>query len=268
MLPKYRRSRMWIGKFFVALLLGTACLLAATTVPLASSASTTITTPQDDYFLYLPVVANNYCASGLFDDFSNPASGWYSGDDGNIRWQYLNGQYRIEIYSGSWWAGSFAPIQVNGDYTLRVDVLNMGNYGPYGLIFDAANDWSEFYAFVVHTDSYFQVLHYTESQPDPWTILASWNPSVGTSDFKLRVERTAGQAKVFINDQLITTITGLAPVNTKSVGVYVASFLPGYPTYMDVRFDNFQVCGQVTPIARQATSENMSNAFQAKSAAK
>lgn len=268
MSPRYTQSKLWMDKLFVVFLLSAAAFLVAATAPLTSSGSIAVTAPQEDYFVYLPHVANNYCASGFFDDFSNPASGWYTGDDGDIRWQYYDNQYRIEIYNGSWWAGSFAPVRVSGDYTLQVDVANSGNYGPYGLIFDATDDWSEFYVFVVHTDSYFQVLHYDTSQPNPWTLLASWNPLINSSGFRLKVERAASQAKVFINGQFITTVTGLAPVNMKRIGVYVSSFLPGYPTYMDARFDNFQLCGQVTPLARQASSEDLSKAFQAKKAAK
>ena len=265
MSPRGTRSRSGMIKLCVALLLSTAGFLIVTTTSLDSSAKTIVAArqaPQDDYFAYLPFVANNYCANGFFDDFSDTASGWYTGDDGNIRWQYMNGQYRIEIYHDSWWTGAPATIHVNGDYTLQVDASNLGSYGPYGLMFDLADDWSEFYALVVHTDSYFQVLHYDTSQPNSWAVLASGNPLLNSWEYQLRVERATSQAKVYINNQYITTITNLALAGEKRVGVYVSSFLPGYPTYMDARFDNFKLCGQVSPLARQATGADLSQALR------
>ncbi len=255
---KCTSARLVVGKLWVMVLLGAVGLFISATTPQPLSATSSTDAPHGDFFAYLPLVANNYCANSFFDDFSDPDSGWYIGDDGNIRWQYLNDQYSIEIYQGSWWTGVPAPRQASGSYTLQVEVNKWGSYGPVGLMFDLADDWSEFYVFVVHPDSFFRVMHYAESQPEPWTTLAAWNPSIIATNFQLKVERSDTQASLYLNSQFITTVTGLIPVSTKRVGVFASSFLPGYPTYMDARFDNFRLCGAANPQADQTIGTDLS----------
>ena len=100
-------------------------------------------------------------------------------------------------------------------------------------------------------------MHYAESQSEPWTTLAAWNPLITANNFQLKIERSDTQARLYLNSQFITTVTGLMPVSTKRVGVFASSFLPGYPTYMDARFDNFRLCGAASPQAYQAIDTDL-----------
>ncbi len=47
-----------------------------------------------EHYLSLPLIDNAYW-SGYFDDFSNPSSGWASGENSNTIYGYLNGEYQI-----------------------------------------------------------------------------------------------------------------------------------------------------------------------------
>ena len=48
------------------------------------------------YQISLPVILRP-CLPLYSDNFSNPASGWFVGDDGDNRYEYLNGEYRILV---------------------------------------------------------------------------------------------------------------------------------------------------------------------------
>ena len=50
----------------------------------------------ESYQIALPVILRP-CLPLYSDNFSNPASGWFVGDDGDYRYEYLNGEYRILV---------------------------------------------------------------------------------------------------------------------------------------------------------------------------
>jgi len=97
-----------------------------------------------DPFVFLPIIARNYCSSGFYDDFSNPESGWPIFEDGVVLYEYLNGEYRILVKNAETWAAA-SPDYLAADYIVAVDVRKAGDvWGKYGIIFGLAEDWSHF----------------------------------------------------------------------------------------------------------------------------
>ena len=87
---------------------------------------------------YLPVILRQ-CLSAT-DNFSNPASGWFVGDDGDYRYEYLNGEYRILVRPAPGLAGVESGFQAS-DYSVSVDLRNPnGRDGSYGIAFGIADD--------------------------------------------------------------------------------------------------------------------------------
>jgi hypothetical protein len=136
--------------------------------------------------VYLPLVLRNFCAP-FRDDFSNPASGRFVGDTGQLRWEYLNGEYRMLVRPTDSWAGARAPATCF-EYTVAVDVRNQtGVDGTYGLIFGLSADWQQFYTLEIAPDGYYCLWRYDAGN---WTPLGhGWssiiNPGTGTNRLKL-----------------------------------------------------------------------------------
>jgi len=188
--------------------------------------------------LFLPLVNRDYC-SPFSDNFSNPASGWPVGDDGNIRYEYLSGEYRILVRNIHWWAGARTGGKCS-DYTVAVDVRNAtGASSTYGLIFGLADDWQQFYTFEIAPEGYYFLWLYNGGN---WSLLLNgYSPviSTGTGSNRLKIERVGVQIKAYANDQLLTTLSDSTYTGYRRVGLITTSY--NQPN-VDARFDNFVMC--------------------------
>ena len=157
--------------------------------------------------VYLPFVAREYRATiSYLDDFSNPQSGWATGDTGNTRRSYVDGEYEILVRNPTWWAGALSPAGKVVDYSVEADMLNAAGAGIYGLIFGWV-DWDHFYLFAVspYAQSYAAM-----RRDGTWVQLMPWTYSPAVFPFdaanRLNVERKGAQITLSVNNILLETI--------------------------------------------------------------
>jgi len=90
-----------------------------------------------DSTIYMPIILNNYKLSLLyFDDFSDPNSGWYSGDASGCTVGYVNEQYQIIVWDPDDGLVITPDLNLPNDYRIEVDAYQAStNEGSYGLMF-------------------------------------------------------------------------------------------------------------------------------------
>jgi hypothetical protein len=186
--------------------------------------------------VYLPVTFRNYCPPLFADDFSDPTSGWPVGDDGNIRYEYLNNEYRILLRNTDWWAGA-RPGFLASDYNLTVDVRNAtGIVGSYGLAFGLSDDWSQFYSLEIWPDGYYGIYQIDDGN---WTSLAegpSNSINTGTTMNRLKIKRDGALIEAYANGALLASVSDGSYTGMRNVGLIVFTYdVPN----VDVMFDNF-----------------------------
>ena len=188
--------------------------------------------------VFLPVVTRNYCAPLYTDDFSDPGSGWPISDDGDIQYEYLDGEYRILVRNTNRWAGA-APGFKASDYVVTVDVRNVtGLYGSYGLTFGLSNDWSQFYSLEIDPDGNYGIMRYGSGT---WTNLAtgtSGSINTGTSTNTLKIEHNGSLIQAYANGQLLTSVSDSTYGGSRRIGLVVSTYSL---SNVDARFDDFTV---------------------------
>jgi hypothetical protein len=209
----------------------------------------------------LPVL--NSCRALYFDDFSDPSSGWPTGDNGNIMVKYSSGEYQMlvrKVFSSVGVRPDFVILD-NSPYTLTVDVTNnFGIPGSYGLVFDLSWDWFYFNTFEITQDGYYYFYRVTNS--DDWEILAEgWTPHINTGAAKntLKVARNGYDFHLYINSEHILTITQDSYSGTRHVGLFASTFGDGN---LDLTFDNFAVY-PLTCIDHLSNVENITTGYPA-----
>jgi hypothetical protein len=196
--------------------------------------------------IYLPLIFKKLCSPLYADDFSNPASGWSISDDGNIRREYLNGEYRMLVREEDWTALARPGVQFS-DYILEVDVRNAtGIYGSYGLAFGVSNAGDQFYTFEIDPNQGFDIWRYNATTG--WTDLSSgtsFSINWGTAWNHLKVIRNGSQISVYANGQVVAIVNNGSYLGSRGVGLITSSHSQ---SNVDARFDNFAVyalqCGE------------------------
>jgi hypothetical protein len=188
--------------------------------------------------IYLPIVSNNTFI--FFDDFSDPDSGWPINDSGDVQRSYQDGEYKILIQPENFWGGSVPPLSDISNYSVDAEMrIPDGSAGFYGLIFDRV-DWDQFYVFVISPGS--QI--YAVLRHDPaWVLLTPFTPSSaivsGSATNHLRVDRNGEQISVYVNDQLLISLSDNTYFGSSNeVGLFAQSS-DSVPATM--HFDNFTV---------------------------
>ena len=191
------------------------------------------------YYGYLPCVIHNLCPLLYADDFSDPGSGWPVDDDGNIRLEYLYGEYRILVREPDWWAGA-RPGYKASDYVIAMDLRNAsGADGSYGFMFGLADDWSQFYSFEIYPDRYYAIWQYGAGSG--WTLLtagASPHINAGTASNHIKLQRQGTSISAHANGHLLASITDSSYLGVRHVGLTASGY--DQPN-LDVRFDSFTV---------------------------
>jgi hypothetical protein len=190
-------------------------------------------------WLYLPAVLNAPCQTLYYDDFSDQSSGWPVGDDGDVRYEYLNSEYRLLVRD------TYLTVFVDSnfqaaDYTLIADVRNAtGNYGTYGLVFGLSADGSQFYSFEVDSDGYYKIRRYSDSS-GLLLLIEGWSSKIntGTTSNRLKVVRNGTEISAYANGQVLETIYDGVYTGSRYMGLIASSY---YQSNVDVRFDNFTV---------------------------
>jgi hypothetical protein len=191
----------------------------------------------------LPIAYQNLCPD-FFDDFSDPNSGWYTGETDTGRVEYLDGEYSVLVNpeSWSWMLGSPACDQVN--YSVEADARWSDRTGAsYGLVFGIQGDFERFFSFEVNTDYQEFILY--RYDPGGWTEMAPVTyssailPGNGTNHLK------ATQNGVFITLEVNGTILGTwydsAITGSSFSGLIVTTYSD--QENAEARFDNYKVTG-------------------------
>ena len=192
--------------------------------------------------VYLPLTLRNYCAD-FFDDFSNPASGWFTIDSNLRRVEYLNGEYRVLSKQPGYLFLFRAPTCARENYTVEADVRWDTNTGSdVGLLFGGdTGAFQRFYFFDINPD--YQAYALYRFEPDSIITIASPAQSLviqpGTSSNHLKVTRNGGQITLEINGATLGSWYDTAISGLTFTGLASAPY-DNYPT-SDARFDNFRV---------------------------
>ncbi|MAT98936.1 MAG: hypothetical protein CL608_17470 [Anaerolineaceae bacterium] len=196
--------------------------------------------------VFLPVTFRDFCAD-FFDNFGNPASGWSVGENAQVRFEYLNGEYRVLSKEAGFIYFFRAPTCSRENYIVETDARWVGTPGgSYGLIFGISDSLDEFfnqyYLFDINTD--FQSFRLLRRNSDgsftavaPPTTSSAINS--GNAANHLKVMRNGDQITLEVNGTVLGSwidgvITGLTDVGL------IASPYSNIPT-SDARFDNFAV---------------------------
>ena len=200
----------------------------------------------------LPGATPTATGQAYADDFSDPGSGWYVGEDVNNKYSYEAGEYEILVRTGNRWAAASAPASTRSNYTLEADMrLLSANGSGYGLIFDISGDWSRLYLFEVvpGSTSYYSLWRVCTPCSTVWTPLVDWTSSsdlgLNTATNRLKVVRSGSSISLYANEHLLTTV---------SDGTYAYAGISLWPglaaltyaaTPATARFDSFRVEGQL-----------------------
>lgn len=189
--------------------------------------------------VYLPILCRNLCPLLYADDFSDPGSGWPAGDNGNIRREFLNGEYRILIREPGWIAISRPGYQAS-HFVLAVEIRNAsGSYGSYGLVFGLLDDYSQFYTFEIDPDGYYGILRYQAGSG--WALLASGSSphiNTGSASNRLQLMRDGILIQAYANGHALTSVADGSYLGMRHIGLTATSY--NAPN-VDVRFDNLTV---------------------------
>lgn len=191
--------------------------------------------------IYLPVTFNAYCPD-FFDDFSNPASGWYVGEDKYAKWEYLDGEYRILSKNDGYFYWSDPPTCARENYTVEVDARWVGDTGnSYGILIGNNTDFDQMYSFEVNTDFQDYSLYYWDGFNWETIVPLTVSPyiNVGTASNHLKVTRNGNQITFEVNGNVLGTWAGGNITGPTYTGIMSDPY-NGYPN-TDARFDNFQI---------------------------
>jgi len=195
-------------------------------------------------YVYLPVVMRDFWA-GYFDDFSNPNSGWAVGENENVIYRYLNGEYQIYLKRKDGVLGITPDLVLPSDYRIEVDARKVSpGVCSYGLIFGvrrtAPSSWETYQVIVWPTGGQFYInkraLDGTWSVIQDWTYSSAINLNYGTN--RIRVDRIGTAIRIYINGTMVANITDSSftgPGRDAGIRAYSYSDAP-----VDVRFDNFR----------------------------
>jgi hypothetical protein len=224
---------------------------AGTTVTLEFRVETDYSNPSNyfvdyvtfDQSVYLPLILNNFWV-GYFDDFSDPNSGWASGENATTIYRYLSGEYQIYLkQANSSWAVT-PDLVMPSDYRIEVDARKVSPGDcSYGLIFGTrwtSTSW-ETYQFVIWpTSGEFYVEKRTLD--GSWTQIQDWTYSsainLGYATNHIQVDRIGTAIRIYINGTQVLNITDTSFTGSgRDAGVRAYSYSDAP---VDVRFDNFR----------------------------
>jgi uncharacterized repeat protein (TIGR01451 family) len=191
----------------------------------------------DYYATYLPCL-HKLCFPLFSDNFNNPASGWPVSDDGNVLYEYNNGEYRILIRPTYWMVIARPNYQIS-EFFVSVDVRKeSGTNTSAGLAFGIAPDWKTFYSFEIYSDGYFGLYRF-----DPKEIVTlaedfSYAINQGNYTNRIKIERNGYYITASVNGTQLARVRDKTYIGTRYLGLVATSY--NYPN-VDIRFDNFVV---------------------------
>ncbi len=192
-------------------------------------------------YAYLPTLLRNYCG-GYFDDFSNPSSGWFVGEDEFVRSEYLSGEFRILTKRSGYFFLYASPGCRLQAYSVETDARWVGALGnSYGLLFGISPGFEQYYLFDVNSE--FQMFRLLRRAPGGFVTIAppTFSPAIniGASSNHLKAIRIGDRIWLEINGVAIGSYWDNTIGGSTGTGL-VASASSAHPS-VDARFDNFEL---------------------------
>jgi hypothetical protein len=154
--------------------------------------------------VHLPLLLKDqFLCTDFYDDFSDPSSGWYTGENNEGKFEYLNGEYSVLVKPENYYWLLGAPTCDQLSYTVEVDARWAGNTGAsYGLIFAIQGNYERFYSLEVNSDFQEFALYRYESENwstiNPWSYSPAIHPGAETNHIKV----------TYIDGKIIPEING------------------------------------------------------------
>ena len=190
--------------------------------------------------VYLPAILRDYagCAPLLGDDFGDPGSGWPTGNNPVVTYQYLDGEYRVLVKSPSSTAWMPSPLAAPADYEVEVTMRFASTVGGNGgLIVDAVDAGHHYYFALTNDGDYsLQRLSGSTTFLIDWTAAPAFNPYPQAN--RIRLVRDGSVIKLYLNGEFLAMTADSSYYGGAPVGVRAAT--TGSPN-VDVRFDDFEV---------------------------
>lgn len=202
-----------------------------------------------DYGVALPVVPGRYCGSSTLEDFSDPNSGWPSGQSGWTTYGYQDNQYRIHHQYANAWLG--VTVGDVWDYTGKVQLEGQvldERRGIWGFVFGLNSDWSNFYTFeIVPTHQLWWITHYSSGAG--WQVIKQGEGSyIHTSGWNRMEIRGEGPfMKLVVNGVVVE------PLNQVSGRIGISG--GAIDGLLDIRYDNYSLIHENCPPPTQALNE-------------
>lgn len=198
---------------------------------------------SEDQSIYLPLVLKNFWV-GYFDDFSDPNSGWASGEDATKIYRYLNSEYQIYFKQPDSGFALTPDLVLPSDYSIEVDARKVSaGTCSYGLVFGSrftSTSWETYQVLIWPTAGEFYVnkrlLDGTWIQIQDWTYSPAINLDYATNHIK--AERIGTQIRIYVNGTLVFYVTDTSFTGAgRDAGIRAYSYADAP---VDVRFDNFR----------------------------
>lgn len=168
-----------------------------------------------DYEWQLRVAGTDVASGGfriveplLFDDFSDPTSGWPEGVDDNSAQGYRDGTYFVSVSATELAVWSTSGYSFS-NFTLQVDAQQTaGNEAnEYGVLFRYV-DVGNFYSFDITGDGTFALF---KLENEEWSTLVDWRESAYINPIgevnHLKVACQGNRITLYVNDRKLTSAT-------------------------------------------------------------
>ena len=226
----------------IVVILGVVICLCAGLYALSVSAQSTPTPPPTVLPTTTPVPPTPTPVPYLlFDDFSDPNSGWstFTGDSSTV--QYSNGQMAIAIFKTEWFAWS-NPESNFSDVYIEVTAINSGGASDtfFGIMCDYQNEGANYYYAGIDSNGRYAILKYDGQ--DTWlTGKGDWARSdlivPNAESYRLGFGCGQNVLTLYVNGQLIDKAAD-STYSSGDVGLFVWTIKQAKA---EVRFDDFAV---------------------------
>ncbi len=127
-------------------------------------------TAAGDVILFLPVINNNFF--NVFDDFSDPNSGFPNIETSVNTYQYLNGEYQILNKTNSYF-GAVTAGHKQEEFEYEISMRRVGSArGFYGIVYWLDDTWDEYNLLMISPDTG-EYFHYSYKSNSGFTLLLS-----------------------------------------------------------------------------------------------
>lgn len=174
----------------------------------------------------------------IFDDFSDPTSGWAENSEADWSRYYESGRYFVSVNPPEFYVlNHLSNDLANISISLDVNIEQAAHDGDIGVLC-RYQDADNFYALEVSEDGYYTIWKYVNGAQ---TVLIEWTISdliaTDSRPFELNATCNGAQLSVGINGKMLATVTD-TEFTSGEVGLIAGTYNNGG---LVVSFDNFEV---------------------------